>query len=99
MKTLVMMSKMTRNIILPKMTLTKVTLTKMILAKRIMTKRMNTKRMITKRILKITMITTEIPKILIKFAYKDIEEDDEHDCIELIALGGEAVVIKYLKQF
>ena len=56
LKTLVMMSKMTRNIILPKMTLTKVTLTKMILAKRIMTKRMNTKRMITKRIMKIRMI-------------------------------------------
>ena len=97
MKTLVIMSKM-RNIILtkmilPKMSLTKATLTKMMLAKRIktksiMTKRMNTKRMITKRIMKITMITTEIPKILIKFAYKDIEEDDEQDSIELIALGG-----------
>ena len=49
---------------------------------------MNTKRVITKRIMKIRMMTTEIPKILIKFAYEDIEEDDEQDSIELIALGG-----------
>ncbi len=34
------------------------------------------------------MITTEIPKILIKFAYEDIEEDDEQDSTELIALWG-----------
>ena len=98
MKTLVMMSKM-RNIILtkmilPKMSLTKATLTKMILAKRIMTKRMNTKRMITKRIMKIRMIRTEI---LIKFAYEDIEEDDEQDSTELIALWGRGSCYQILK--
>ena len=35
--------------------------------------------------------------MLIKFAYEDIDEDDEQNSIELIALGGEAVVIKYQK--
>ena len=57
---------------------------------------MNTKRVITKRIMKIRMITTEIPKILIKFAYEDIEEDDEQDSIELIALGGRGSCYKIL---
>ena len=42
-------------------------------------------------------MTTEIPKILIKFAYKYIEEDDEQDSIELITLWGRGSCYQILK--